>query len=215
MHPRIPVERSIAERAHRFAMRSVALAYCCGLLLSLTTSAGVVAERLLGGNIQAALSADVIVLGVAIVAVTLTSRPLVTFFGDTSDASWLVRLRARVLIGPQLLGVVSGVALVHISLRYSGFSALQWMSERPAQFVNDAVAALGTLAAVWACASKPVRTYLLLEMFGLLLLYRATGHLWHLDRAPHVFRASIQELVAAQVIAAATGLLAFRKFSLQ
>jgi hypothetical protein len=110
---------------------------------------------------------------------------------------------------------MSGIALVHLLLKFSRFSALRWMSEQPAQFVNDGVAALGTLAAVWACASKPVRTSLLLEMFGLLLLYRATGHLWHVDHAPRVFRTSIQELVAAQVIAAATGLLAFRKFSLQ
>jgi len=184
-------------------------------LLSITTSAGVVAERLLGGNIQAALSVDVIVLGVAILAMTLTSRPLSTFFGNAEDARWLVRLRSGLVLLPQLIGVLSGVALVHLSLRYSGFSALKWMSERPAQFVNDGVAALGTLAAVWACASKPLRMCLLLEMLGLLLLYHATGQHWHADHAPHAFRASIQELVAAQVIAAATGLLAFRRFSSQ
>jgi hypothetical protein len=215
MRPNVPSESDIAERARHFATRSLWLAYCCGLLLSITTSAGVVAERLLGGNVEAALSVDVAVLGVAILAMTLTSRPLATFFGDTEDANWLVRLRSGAVLLPQLLGVLSGIALVHLSLRYSGFSALQWMSERPAQFINDAVAALGTLAAVWACASRPLRMCLLLEMLGLLLLYRATGQHWHVDHAPRVFRASIQELVAAQVIAAATGLLAFRKFSSQ
>jgi hypothetical protein len=87
------------------------------------------------------------------------------------------------------------------------------MSEQPPQFVNDAVAALGTLAAVRAFASRSVSPYMLIVMFGLLLGYRITGQLWHVDRAPHLFQASIQELVAAQVIAAATGLLAFRRFS--
>jgi hypothetical protein len=215
MRPSVPQQGDIAERARRFATRNLGLAYCCGLLLSITTSAGVVAERILGGNLQAALGVDVLVLGVAILAMTLTSRPLVTFFSDIEEPRWLVRLRASALLLPQLLGVLSGVALVHLALRFSDFSALQWMSERPAQFVNDAVAALGTLAAVWACASRPLRMYLLLQMLGLLLLYRATGRHWHMDHSPYVFRTSIQELVAAQVIAAATGLLAYRKFSAQ
>jgi len=212
MHSSVPSESEFVKRARRFARRSLGLAYCCGLLLAGTTSAGVVAERLLGGSIHAALSVDVIVLGVAILAMTFTSRPLVTSFGD-ADAHAVARLRSSVVLLPQLLGVLCGIALVHLALRYSCFSALWWMSERPAQFVNDGVAALGTLTAVWACASRPLRMCLLLEMVGLLLLYRATGQHWHVDRAPRVFQASIQELVAAQVIAAATGLLAFRKFS--
>jgi hypothetical protein len=87
------------------------------------------------------------------------------------------------------------------------------MSEQPPRFVNDAVAVLGTLAAIRAFASRSVSPYMLIVMFGLLLSYRITGQLSHVDRAPHLFQASIQELAAAQVIAAATGLLAFRRFS--
>jgi hypothetical protein len=40
--------------------------------------------------------------------------------------------------------------------------------------------------------------------------YRATASAWHLDQAPHGFQTTIQELVVAQFIAAALGLLVFR-----
>ena len=181
--------------------------------MAVTVSAGIVCERLLGGNVHAALVVDVLVLFAGVIAASLTSRPLNVTLAAVSFTGAVTRLRSTVIVVPQLLGIACGIGMVHLALKHSGGQALGWMSECPAQFVNDAVAAVGTLVASWVCASRPLRWGLLIQMLGMLLLYGATRQHWHVDRAPFPFQTSIQDLVVAQVIAASTGLLAFRRFS--
>ena len=84
-----------------------------------------------------------------------------------------------------------------------------WLSERPAQFVNDVVGVLGLLGLVWACDGG-LNVWLLFVAFAGLTVYRATAPLWHLDRAPIPYHTSIQELVVAQFVAAAFALGLFR-----
>ncbi|HTQ08300.1 MAG TPA: hypothetical protein VMI54_30810 [Polyangiaceae bacterium] len=165
---------------------------------------------------MAALIVDAGVLGAGIVALTLLSRALNVRFeapGDRTRA--LLRLRYSVLLGAQVAGATSGIVVVHVLLKWSGLVALQWMSECPRQLVNDAVATFGTLAAVWACAPKQLRLDVLVATLAALLVYGMTRSAWHVDRPPVTFVASIQELVVGLVIAVATGLLAFRRFSPQ
>lgn len=206
----------LGSRSRRFARRSVVLASLCGFILAALVSAGVVGERLRAGSVHTALIVDALVLVAGIVVTTLTSRPLNLLFAAISndgDAPILMRLRPSVVAVPQLVGMMSGIALVHLILRRSNVSALTWMCECPPQFVNDIVATVGTFAAVWACAARRIRIDLLIATLGLLLLYGHTRQHWHVDRAPFPFEMTIQELVVAQVIATATGLLAFRRFS--
>jgi hypothetical protein len=79
--------------------------------------------------------------------------------------------------------------------------------------VNDAVAVLGVFAAIWAFATRRVGIALLVTLFALLLCYGVTQARWHVDHAPFAFETTIQELVVGQVLAVATGLFAFRRFS--
>ena len=150
-----------------------------------------------------------LVLGV--VALALTASPLSVSFGDTQSGA-RERLRPLFILGAQVSGALCGVALIHLLLRASGLPALSWMSSSPAELVNDAIAVGGALTAVWACSSRELRLDWLWAMLCVLLLYRHTTPLWHLDHPPQLFRATVQELVAAQFIALTTGLLAFRRF---
>jgi hypothetical protein len=204
------------DRATRFATRSVLLAFCCGFLLATSVSAGVVSERLRAGSVRTALIVDLVVLVAGVLATTLTSRPLNVLFEDTPNdgkAPTITRLRPSIIVVSQVVGTACGITLVHLVLERSNVRALSWMCECPPQFVNDAVATLGTLAAVWSCAFRRLRMDLLIATLAILLLYGFTRHHWHVDHSPFRFEMTIQELVIAQVIATATGLLAFRRFS--
>ena len=213
MAEKTPKPDGFEARVRRFGARSMWLAFASGLLVAVTVSSGVVWERVLGGNVHAALAVDVLVLCAAVVAASLTSRPLNVIFTDARGTTGGARLRSAVILAHQLLGVACGIGMVHVALKHSGIQALSWMSECPAQLVNDAVAAMGTLIAIWVCASHRLRWGLLIQMLGMLLLYGATRQHWHADRAPFTFQTSIQDLVVSQVVAASTGLLAFRRFS--
>jgi hypothetical protein len=200
------------ERARRFARRVLLGAFVTSLLLALGTSGAIVSERLSGGNVRLALLTDCVVLVLAVVAMSLTARARSVFFGTAGDASVApVRLRISLVLLVQLLGAAIGVAIVHLVLRKL-VNVPTWFRECPAQFVNDAVAVCGALLAVWACARRRLVLGSLVAMFLLLLAYGATASHWHWDHPALSFSMSTQELVAAQVIATATGLLSFRRF---
>ncbi len=200
------------ERARRFARRMLVAAFVTGLLLAIATSGAIVGERLTGGSVRLALLADSIVLAIAVLAMALVSRSGLVLFGSVVDSvERLARLRLGLVVLMQALGAAIGIAIVHLLLRRL-VNVPCWFSERPAQFVNDAVAICGALLSIWACAQRRLALIALGAMFLLLLAYGATASRWHLDHPALTFTASIQELVAAQVIATATGLLSFRGF---
>ncbi|HVY31022.1 MAG TPA: hypothetical protein VHB79_30905 [Polyangiaceae bacterium] len=187
-----------------------------GLSLAFLISGGLIAERLQAGSVFYGLLIDVAVLLVSLAVMTLTSRPLTLRFSALSArgaAGPVLRLRPVALLIPQVLGAIAGICLTHVVLRHSGVPALSWMCECAPQLVNDSVAVLGVLIAIWACAGQRVTIALLAAMFALLLCYGATHTQWHVDHPPFTFQTTIQELVAGQVLAVATGLLAFRRFS--
>jgi hypothetical protein len=181
----------------RFALRMSATWFALGLLLALATSGGIAGERISRGAFDVALLANTVTTVVALVAVLLTMRRVgVSFTG------------ARALV-PQGLGAVAGIVLVHLLLRHEALGILPWLSERPAQFVNDLVAVSGVLALVWASANGLDVRLLAIAFVGV-TLYRVTSPAWHLDHAPGGFHTSVQELVAAQFVAAALALGLFR-----
>jgi hypothetical protein len=131
----------------------------------------------------------------------------------SSHGSLLGSLDARgsrlAILVPQALGAVVGIVVVHLLLRREALGALPWLSERPAQFVNDAVAVAGFLALVWA-VTDGLDAKLLFLAFAGVTLYRVTAPLWHLDHAPGGFQTSVQELVVAQFVGAALAVGLFR-----
>ena len=176
------------------AFTVVFTAFIASAVFALMTSICIVEERLSSGSPTVALVGNGVVTFGAIFVLALTNR------GEP--------LLART-IAPQVLGAVCGIALVHLALRLGIVAAPSWLSERPAQFVNDAVAVGATLAVVWACA----RRFDLRLLLGALLLvtaYRVTSRSWHLDHAPHGFFLGVQDLVIAQFIAAVLALTVYR-----
>jgi len=122
--------------------------------------------------------------------------------------------RALTVLAPQLCGAVVGVLLVHALLRREALGVVPWLSERPAQLVNDAAAVAGFLALVWAAAGGLDARLLVIAFTGV-TLYRVTSPMWHLDRAPGGFHTSVQDLVVAQLVAAALALGLFRTILLR
>jgi glycerol uptake facilitator-like aquaporin len=171
----------------------VTFAFSVGLLVALAASGGIAGERITLGR-----------LGVALVA-----NAAATFAALVAARAMMRRPQVLPVLVPQVLGAVAGVVVVHLLLRRSALDALPWLSERPAQLVNDAVAVSGLLALAWACARK-LDPYLLVLAFVLVTFYRVTAPAWHLDRAPAEFHATVQQLVVGQLVAAAIALGVFR-----
>ena len=173
----------------------VAFAFSVGLVLALAVSGGIAGERVTLGRLGIALVANAAATTAAILAAR-TSLP---------------RAHPLTVLVPQVLGAVVGVVLVHLLVRRAAAQAFPWLSESPAQLVNDAVAVSGLLALAWACA-RDLDLRVLLGALLVVTAYRLTSQMWHLDRAPGGFHATVQDLVVAELFAAALALGLFRAF---
>jgi hypothetical protein len=171
----------------------VAFAFSVGLLLALAASGGIAGERVTLGRLGIALLANAAATTAAIIAARTTIRGA----------------HPLAVLVPQVLGAVAGVVLVHLLLRRAAAEAFPWLSEGPAQLVNDAVAVSGLLALAWACA-RNLDLRVLLGALVVVTVYRLTSPMWHLDRAPSGFHVTVQDLVVAELFAAALALGLFR-----
>lgn len=165
-----------------------------GFGFALVACGGIAAERLSRGDVEIAFLAHLLLTVVAL-AVMMTEP-------STSSAQ-----RGLARIGAQFIGAVAGIVVAHALLK-PFVTGLPWLSERPAQFVNDAVAVFASLAIVWAASRRPPRTAVLVAALVLVTLYRATGTFWHLDAAR--FAWSVQNFVTGEVAGLALGVAAFR-----
>ena len=171
----------------------VPLAFSVGLLLALAASGGIAGERVTLGRLAFGLAANAAATFAVIVVASATMR----------------RRRSLPVLIAQVLGAVVGVAVVHVLLRREAMGAAPWLSERPAQLVNDAVAVSCLLALAWASA-KNLDLRLLVLAFLVVTVYQLTASTWHLDRAPGGFQATVQQLVVAQLVGAAIALAVWR-----
>jgi hypothetical protein len=189
----------------------IAAGFAMGLLLALTASGAIAGERITRGSFAVALFANALTTTAALLAVLLMMRSARVSFDDSLGGSTerAARLRALAIFVPQVLGAVVGIVFVHFLLRREALGVLPWLSERPAQFVNDAVAVSGFLALVWASSDGLDARLLVLAFVGV-TLYRVTSPMWHLDAAPGGFETPVQELVVAQFVGAALALGLFR-----
>lgn len=193
------------ERWSLFARRSMAIAFCAGLLLAIGSSGAIVVGRTLGGTPRFAFASSVLVSGACslIFGITLRSHYATLIFGAA-----IARLRAVILLGPQLAGAALGIAFTHLLLRLVGHAS--WLAEGPQQFVNDAVASIGLafMMRAWGCRSFCLGA--LAIGLGILVMYVMTSSFWHLDRPPEPFEVGIQQLVVTQVLSGALALLVTR-----
>jgi len=178
--------------SHAHALFSVVV----GAVLGASISRGILEERLSGGSPSVALLVNALMtaLAVALLFVMRRARPAASAFG----------LHA--------VGALAGIACVHLALRAGWIDGAPWLLERPAQLMNDLVAALATLGIVWACA-RGLDWRLLFGVLVALSLYRATAACWHLDRAP--FAMTVQELSFMQLLAMALALPIYRHLGLR
>lgn len=201
----VAVQTIDEERWIRFARRSMAIAFCAGLLLAIGSSGAIVVGRTLGGTPRFAFASSVLVSGVCslIFGITLRSHYATLIFGAA-----IARLRAVVLLGPQLAGAALGIAFTHLLLRLVGHAS--WLAEGPQQFVNDAVASIGLalMMRAWGCRSLCLGA--LAIGLGILVMYSMTSSLWHLDQPPIPFEVGVQQLVVTQVLCGAVALLVTR-----
>jgi hypothetical protein len=167
-----------------------------GFVLAVVTCGGIVEERLSAGSPGVAFTANALVTFAAILALCLVQG----------------RARLSRAALPQAVGAACGIVAIHLALRIGIFHAAPWMSERPPQLVNDAVAVGSTLAVVWACA-RQLNTRLLVGTLVVLTVYRSTARFWHLDLPPHGFLLTVQDCVVAQCVAGALALAIYREMS--
>lgn len=160
----------------------------------MVTSTGLVEERVSAGSLNVAVVTNAFVTFAAVLVLGLVQRR--------------VDVTARGLL-PQAFGAVCGIAVVHLALRVGLLVAPSWLSERPAQLMNDAVSVFSTLALVWACARR-LDLRLLVSALLIVTAYRVTAPFWHLDAAPHGFAFRIQDFVIAQFVATALALPLYR-----
>jgi hypothetical protein len=168
--------------------------FVAGAVFAMVTSTGLVEERSSAGSLNVAVVTNAFVTFAAMLVLGLIQRR--------------VDVSARALL-PQAFGAVCGIAVVHLALRMGLLAAPSWLSERPAQFMNDAVAVFSPLAIVWACARR-LDLRLLVSALLVVTAYRVTAPFWHLDVAPHGFAFRIQDFVIAQFVAAALALPLYR-----
>ena len=171
--------------------------FVAGAAFAMVTSTGLVEERSSSGSLNVAVVANALVTLAAILVLGLVQRR--------------VAISGRTLL-PQAFGAACGIAVVHLALRMGLLVAPSWLSERPAQFMNDAVAVFSTLTVVWACARR-LDLRLLVGALLLVTAYRVTAPFWHLDVAPRGFTFRVQDFVLAQFVGAALALPLYRRMT--
>jgi hypothetical protein len=179
-------------------------AFAMGLILALATSGAILEERVSAGSVRVALLANLAITSVAITLLAFASS------GAAALPLAVTGHARRIAVAlPQILGALAGILLVHAAVRRGAIAGPPWLCEQPAQLVNDAVAVFAILAVLWGCARDLDSRWLALALV-VVTVYRATALHWHLDRPPHGFQATVQELIVAQFIAVALGAALFR-----
>ncbi len=147
------------------ARRIVAEGLGTALLVATVVGSGIMAERLAGGNLAVALTANTLATGAALVALILT-------FGPISGAHFnpVVTLAAALeyalswrdvpgYIFAQMVGGVIGTAIAHLMFALPLFSLSTHQRHGGSILFSEFVATFGLLAVIWGCTrSRPAIT---------------------------------------------------------
>ncbi|HEX7667056.1 MAG TPA: hypothetical protein VF407_21145 [Polyangiaceae bacterium] len=180
------------------SLRTQLAGFASGLLAAGAVSGGLAAARLTLGDESAAFAANLAASLAAVILFTVAVRARREDF-------------VSLTLVPQVAGVLCGTLLVHAWLIEGPYQTHAYLSEKPRQLVNDFVASFSILAAAWACARRSV-VIGILAVVVLLVAYRLTTPMWHLDGG--LFGAiTVQQLVLFESLAALVAVLIFRAFS--
>jgi len=184
--------------AHARSPLTIWMGWAGGFALAIVACGGILAQRVSKGDVRAALVAHVFLT----IAVLLVARVAPHHHHRSARTA-------------QLVGAAAGIAVAHYVVHASPLAAIPWLSERPAQLVNDAVAVFGPLAIIWA-SSRRLHTTAVVATLLLVTAYRATASHWHVDGGggvsggvfPTTF--SVQDFVTGEFAGSAISVALFR-----
>jgi glycerol uptake facilitator-like aquaporin len=137
--------------------RATAEAVGTAMLLATVVGSGIMGERLSGGNVAAALMANTLATGGALVALILTFGPIsgahfnpAVTLCDASQGGLPWRDVPAYIIA-QILGAFAGVAAADVMFELPVFFASQKARQGPAQLFSEFIATFGLLAVIWGC----------------------------------------------------------------
>ncbi len=127
------------------------------MLLAAVVGAGIMGERLAGGNVAIALLANTMATGAALVALILTFGPIsgahfnpAVTVADASQGG-LAWSAVPVYVAAQVVGAFAGVAIAHVMFGEPLFTASRHARAGLPQLVSEFVATFGLLAVIWGC----------------------------------------------------------------
>jgi len=142
--------------------RAIAEALGTGLLLAAVVGSGIMAQRLVGGNIALALLCNTIATGAVLTVLILIFAPLSgAHFNPVVSAAFAIRrdlawTDAVLYIAAQVAGGVVGVWVAHLMFDLSPLQLSQTVRTGPGQWLSEAVATFGLLLTIFGgLASAP------------------------------------------------------------
>jgi hypothetical protein len=212
--------RAPSVRARRIGLRILMASFFAGALVTVTTSGGMLWERLSFGDPGVAsavgggmlLSASLLLLltqRVRVLAFRLAFDSLRTsplFTQQRLEGHVIYRMRGSTFLAAQLAGALTGASTVCAATHLGPLAATNWLSANPALLVNDVVAGGAILLLVWAIA-RNLDTRLLVTALLVLTAYHFTEGKWHVMGAPRAFLVTVQRALLVQFVAIALALI--------
>ena len=131
------------------------------LLLATVVGSGIMGERLCGGNVAVALSANTLATGAGVVALILTFGPIsgahfnpAVTIADATQGGLPWREVPSYLLA-QVIGAFAGVAIAHFMFQEPAlFFASHHERSGASQLVSEFVATFGLLAVIWGVVRR-------------------------------------------------------------
>ncbi len=127
-------------------------------LVAAVVGSGIMAERLVAGNVAMALLANTIATGAALVALILTFGPIsgahlnpVVSLPDAMEGG-LAWSETLLYIAAQIFGGVCGTIAAHAMFGLPLVSLSRHIRGGPAQILSEFIATFGLLSVIWGCS---------------------------------------------------------------
>jgi hypothetical protein len=213
--------KSPGRRAHSVARRNLVVSFITGLLLALSTSGGILCERLARGDPNVVVAVGCAMAFTAWVLFLHTRHALsLEFSSSAARYRWsgslfsseerpferTYRLRNDSVVVAQALGAFAGASIVYVATRFGPLAEIRWLSSRPALLVNDLIAVVAIIGLVWAIAMN-LNTAIFAAVIASLTLFEVTAQRWRAIGGPAPFTMTVQHALVVQFGLIALGLL--------
>ena len=142
------------------ARRAAAEGLGTALLLATVVGAGIMAQRLAGGNVAIALLGNTLPTGAILVVLILVFGPLSgAHFNPAVSLAFALRgelpwRTMAVYIAAQVLGAILGVWVAHLMFEIPLLQFSSTVRTGPGQWLAEAIATLGLLLTIFGCAAR-------------------------------------------------------------